>query len=326
MTSRHIFSRAYFCIFFGVLLASHVAGTVRSKGWALPLPRVFHEGIGIISMAEKRDVPLQVQSLGRAGGTRFRQQNGSHESLTVTAHPLLSSSPSLATTSEAKNTSSEAVVPRYVPYTPRQRPATTAQPTTGTSSQSPTSIFGVQPGATPQLQLQNLKAAAQAISLPSASVGWAICEKLCTEGDKQEWDDIWKALIQQKVCVRSYIRYQVHSSVLLQATLFLPTDVFANADAVTPDFVRDHVVYCTAPSNRVIPVVTLSGLRGTISKFVHKLVPFDVLPLTRLIVINSYSGHRCLQARVLFRVWLSAPHVPLRSPHSHHYLPRLWRH
>jgi hypothetical protein len=273
-------------------------------------------------MAEKRDVPLQVQSLGRAGGARFHQQNGSHESLT--AHPLLSSSPSAATISAAKNTTSETVLPRYVPYTPRQRPTTTAQPTTSTSSQAPTSIFGVQPGATPHLQLQNLKAAAQSISLPSASVGWAICEKLCTEGDKQEWDDIWKALVQQKVCVRSYIWHQIHSSVLLQATLLLPTDIFANTDAVTPDFVRDHVVYCTAPSNRVIPVVTLSGLRGTISKFVHQLVPFDVLLLTRLIVINSYSDQRCLQSRVLFRVWSSALHVLQRSPHSHHCLPRLW--
>jgi len=251
-------------------------------------------------MAEKRDVPLQVQSLGRAGGARFRQQNGSHESLT--AHPLLSSSPSAATTSDTKNTTSDTVLPRYVPYTPRQRTATTAQPTTGTSSQAPVSIFGVQPGATPQLQLQNLKAAAQTIGLPGGSVGWAICEKLCTEGDKQEWDDIWKALVQQRVCIGSYIRCQVHSSVLLQATLLLPTDILVNTDAVTPDFVRDHVVYCTAPSNRVIPVVALSGLRGTISKFVHRLVPFDVLSLTRLIVINLYFGHRCLQARVLFRV------------------------
>ena len=156
-------------------------------------------------MAEKRDVPLQVQSLGRAGGARFHAQNASHESLT--AHPLLSSSPSAATASEARNTTNETVVPRYVPYTPRQRPATTAQPTTGTSSQAPTSIFGVQPGATPQLQLQNLKAAAQTTNLPSGSVGWAICEKLCTEGDKQEWDDIWKALVQQKACIGSDIRH-----------------------------------------------------------------------------------------------------------------------
>jgi hypothetical protein len=251
-------------------------------------------------MAEKKDVPLQVQSLGRAEGTRFRQQNESHESLA--AHPLLSSSPSTATTSETKNTANETVVPRYVPYTPRQRPATTAQPTTGTSSQAPISIFGVQPGATPQLQLQNLKAAAQTIGLPSGSVGWAICEKLCTEGDKQEWDDIWKALVQQRVCIGSHIRYQVHSSVLLQATLLLPIDILANTDAVTPDFVRDHVAYCTAPSNRVIRVVTLSGLRGMISKFVHGLVPFDVLSLTRLIVTSLYSGHRCLQTRVLFRL------------------------
>jgi hypothetical protein len=154
-------------------------------------------------MAEKKDAPLQVQSLGRAGGARFRQQNGSHESLT--AHPLLSSSPTAAATSEVANATNETVLPRYVPYTPRHRPPTTAQPTTGTSSQAPTSVFGVQPGATPQLQLQNLKAAAQTINLPSGSVGWAICEKLCTEGDKQEWDDIWKALVQQKVCVGSGI-------------------------------------------------------------------------------------------------------------------------
>ncbi len=94
----------------------------------------------------------------------------------------------------------------------------------------------------------------------------------------------------------------MHSLVLLQATLLLPTGIFTNADPVTPDFVRDHVVYCTAPSTGVIPGVTLSGLRGTISKFVHELVPFDVLSLTRLIVTNQYSDRRCPQTRVLFRV------------------------
>src|SRR5258707_10480775 len=142
-------------------------------------------------MAEKKDVPFQAQSLGRAGGARFHQKNDSHES--IAAHPLLSSSPTTPTMLEVKNTTNESVVPRYVPYTPRQRPASTTQLTTSTSSQAPISVFGAQPGATPQLQLQNLKAAAQTIGLPSGSVGWAICEKLCTEGDKQEWDDIWRA-------------------------------------------------------------------------------------------------------------------------------------
>lgn len=50
--------------------------------------------------------------------------------------------------------------------------------------------------------------------------------------------------------------------------MLLPMDQLLPQEVITPDYVRDHVVYCTAPSNKVIPVVTLSGLRGTLTEYV----------------------------------------------------------
>jgi hypothetical protein len=46
----------------------------------------------------------------------------------------------------------------------------------------------------------NLKAAAQHIGLDTASVGWAIVEKLIHENDHgPEWNEIWNALSGDKV-------------------------------------------------------------------------------------------------------------------------------
>lgn len=56
--------------------------------------------------------------------------------------------------------------------------------------------------------------------------------------------------------------------------MLLPLDQAGPQETITPDYVRDHVVYCAPPSNKVVSVVTLSGLRGTLSEQVINLVPF----------------------------------------------------
>lgn len=139
-------------------------------------------------MATRKDSSFQSSSLGRAQGARLnRESNASHESLTT--HPLLSS------TSSSGEIANGTTLPKYVPYTPRQRVTTTQ-----VAVQPPVASFGSsQGGATPQLQLQNLKAAAQNIQLSPNSIGWAICEKLYSEGEKPEWEELWTALISNKV-------------------------------------------------------------------------------------------------------------------------------
>jgi len=50
--------------------------------------------------------------------------------------------------------------------------------------------------------------------------------------------------------------------------MLLPMDQAVPQEVITPDYVRDHVVYCAPPSSKVVPVVTLSGLRGAITEYV----------------------------------------------------------
>lgn len=213
-------------------------------------------------MTTRKDAPFVVSSLGRVqGGQLSRDNNPSRESLT--SHPLLSPPPTStgsgnnsaadinnlrapATTVSSpqplSGSPTESSSPKYVPYTPRHRVSTsqvTAQPSPPTA--------GAAGSATPQLQLQNLRAAAQDAQLTAGSVGWAICEKLYQEGEGTDWEDIWSAVTSNR------------------ATLLLPLDQTIPNENITPDYVRDHIVYCTGPTNRNIPVVTLSGLRGSIS-------------------------------------------------------------
>ncbi|KAI0339369.1 hypothetical protein BDW22DRAFT_1336368 [Trametopsis cervina] len=183
-------------------------------------------------------------SLSRAHGSALLQRTGSHESLT--AHPLLSptlAAPSTSTsTDQAPISTSTASAPRYVPYTPRQRaaPASTASGVT------------IQPApgdATSKLQLMNLKAAAQRGGLDTASTGWAILEKLGTEADRgEEWNRIWDAIARSK------------------ATLLLPLEAHPAHETITPEFLKDHVVFWDG-AHRDAPAVTLSGLRGTMAEY-----------------------------------------------------------
>ncbi|KAI0072635.1 hypothetical protein K474DRAFT_1604721 [Panus rudis PR-1116 ss-1] len=215
-------------------------------------------------MPAKRDsglfAPGSIASLGRQSG--HTASNGSHESLT--AHPLLSppggasSASSISSVNSASNdgtTTSPSTPPRYVPYTPRQR-AVPAPVTTGTTMQpsiqasSPHSPF--QGDATSKLQLMNLKAAAQKGGLDAASTGWAILEKLGTETDHSpEWNEIWSAISVGKAC-------------LYLATLLLPLEAHPPNEPITPEFMKDHIVLCDGGNRNNAPIVTLSGLRGTL--------------------------------------------------------------
>lgn len=209
-------------------------------------------------MSTRKNAPLASggSSLGRVQGrTLTRDSNTTRDPLT--SHPLLSPPPTVVTPSPAPDQakpSSETAAnesPKYVPYTPRHRVSTsqvTSQASAVTAQSSSPPSLSTAGGATPQLQLQNLKAACANAQLSTGSIGWAICEKLYQEGESPEWEDIWSAVINNK------------------ATLLLPSDQTTSQEVITPDYVRDHVVYCTAPSNKVIPVVTLSGLRGTLSE------------------------------------------------------------
>ncbi|KAG8819185.1 hypothetical protein FRC17_010575, partial [Serendipita sp. 399] len=207
-------------------------------------------------MATRKDTPL-VSSLGRVQGQKItREGNSSRDSLA--SHPLLSPPPAITTTTIVDNnsgpagstslpessttTSPSSNSTKYVPYTPRHRVSTSQ-----VTAQSSPPTLGNAGGVTPQLQLQNLKAAAQDSQLTSGSVGWAICEKLYQEGESSEWEDIWTAVTTNR------------------ATLLLPLDQVMPQENITADYVRDHVVYCTGPSNKTIPVVTVSGLRGFIT-------------------------------------------------------------
>ncbi len=122
-------------------------------------------------------------SIDRAHGNQFSPDP-------LGAHPLASSLPSDA------STVSQSILtpPRYVPYTPRQRPVATTASTTPNSSNAITSSPS-NGEATSKLQLQRLKAAVQTFGVESDSIGWAILEKIFTGANEGvEWDDIWNAI------------------------------------------------------------------------------------------------------------------------------------
>ncbi|KAF8963394.1 hypothetical protein BDZ97DRAFT_1820620 [Flammula alnicola] len=200
-------------------------------------------------MAVKRGDEFPATSIGRTSGARLQQASAAHE-----AHPLLSPGPSSPTPSEqghAGSTSGNGATPgsiespRYVPYTPRQRVTPTAA-TTGTTVHPP-SPQQHQGDATSKLQLMHLKAAAQSIGLDSGTLGWSILEKLVLDLEiNEEWVEVWSAITSGK------------------ATLLLPLEpAFAN-EKINAEFVKDHLVLCDGPSRKGSPIVTLSGLRGTL--------------------------------------------------------------
>lgn len=158
----------------------------------------------------KRDSLFPAGSIGRSQGPQFQRSASPTPSLTrepLTAHPLLSPTPSTSQVNTVPATTSEtthlSATPRYVPYTPRHR---TAAATTGTTLQSSQPVAPQQQGggATNKLQLMNLKASAQSIGLDTGSIGWEMLEKLVGEHDHTpDWNDIWTALTTGKVSLLS---------------------------------------------------------------------------------------------------------------------------
>ncbi|KAJ7081541.1 hypothetical protein C8R43DRAFT_1245161 [Mycena crocata] len=193
-------------------------------------------------MSSNRDHLFPAVSIGRSQGHTTSSE-------LLTAHPLLSPTPSTPNSPDhsQRSHSPSGNGPRYVPYTPRQRGTPTAATTTGmTAHPSVVAAASHQHhgGATSKLQLMNLKAAASDVGL-TGSVGWAILEKLvASEGG--EWAEIWSALSIGK------------------ATLLLPLEQAANNDKITAEFVKDHVILCDGPSRKNAHIITLSGLRGTL--------------------------------------------------------------
>jgi hypothetical protein len=161
-----------------------------------------------MTSGSQRDTLFPATSIGRSQGARLTR-TPSHESLT--AHPLLSpltSEPNASGNSQGSTTpaSVHPPGPKYVPYTPRQRPATVAATVTMSSS-SPTATAAAPPSSTPQpdatskLQAMNMKAEAQTIGLDTGSIGWAMLEKLTSETENwADWAELWSALTSSKVC------------------------------------------------------------------------------------------------------------------------------
>lgn len=120
----------------------------------------------------------------------------------LTTHPLLSFSPSTSDVHQVNSTREASSQPRYVPYTPRHRPFTTATTSTTISSSMATTAPSscTHGGAAGKLQLQSLKATVQAMGLDNASVGWVILEKLVSgEIEGSEWDAIWQVIASGQV-------------------------------------------------------------------------------------------------------------------------------
>ena len=159
-------------------------------------------------MAGKRDHLFPATSLSRSAslGTGVTgsapQRTASYESLS--AHPLLSSQTShTAALSTDPAEGMSATPPKYTPYVPRQRGAPTAATTGATLQSSAVAVASPPPNggdAKSKLQHMSLKAAAQAAGLDSGSVGWAILERLVSEGDHgPEWAPIHEAIGAGKV-------------------------------------------------------------------------------------------------------------------------------
>ncbi|EIW78762.1 hypothetical protein CONPUDRAFT_166692 [Coniophora puteana RWD-64-598 SS2] len=214
-------------------------------------------------MTYKREA-FPASSIGRVQGANV-SRTSSFE--TLAAHPLLSpNSSSTGTTSPPSGpgepagqhhppNSAAGTAHKYVPYTPRQRTAPPGVPTTAPSAQSSVAVSipvapqsqGGQGGATSRLQLVNLRSAAQGIGLDTGSLGWAMLEKLSHEADSSdEWTEIWDTVTKGKAC------------------MLLPLSAAHEKDKITPDFMKDHIILCDSQTRDDSPVITLSGLRGTL--------------------------------------------------------------
>ncbi|THH10746.1 hypothetical protein EW145_g1107 [Phellinidium pouzarii] len=226
-------------------------------------------------MSMRSDTLSNLRPSSPAHGDGRLQRTSSHELLT--AHPLLSPGPSSLSVSTSvggapansnstlhsspestriASGSTQVSAPKYLPYTPRQARAVTGSATTGTAS-SPVSVspqqqhVGGSPSATSRLQLQNLKAVAQNHGLDVGCLGWVMLEELVGGLDHASaWSELWGD------------ERPNHA----QATLLLPTEQASSHEAITPEMMKDHIIFCNGSARNDAPVVTLSGLRGTIDE------------------------------------------------------------
>ncbi|KAG5730904.1 Vacuolar protein sorting-associated protein 9a, partial [Termitomyces sp. T112] len=146
--------------------------------------------------------------------------------------------------------------------------------------------------AASRLQLVNLKAAAQNIGLDTGSVGWAILEKLVHESDHHdaEWTEIWSVVTTGK------------------STLLLPLESSSSHDKLTPEFVKDHIILCDSSSRTSVPIITLSGLRGTLN--------YNKLTFRSTIHPDSRIFHNLLVPSTRTSALSALPDLPLISPSS----------
>ncbi|KAI5124222.1 hypothetical protein M0805_005072 [Coniferiporia weirii] len=236
-------------------------------------------------MSVRGDTHLSLRPSSPAHGTGRLQRTSSHELLT--AHPLLSPGPSSSVNVNTSagsvsghgndnNSSSpestrvapsagQTAAPKYIPYTPRQARVVTGPATTGTAN-SPVSISPQQQhtggvvSATSRLQLQNLKAVAQDHGLDVGCLGWAMLEELVGGTEHTSaWSELWNVIATGKV------------------TLLLPTEHAGSHEIITPEFMKDHIVFSNGSARIDAPIVTLSGLRGTIDE--NSLKIQSTLPL-----------------------------------------------
>ena len=146
-------------------------------------------------MTTRRGNEFPATSIGRTAGMRIQNADSGLE-----AHPLLSPRPASPAPSEHGSSASvnNDLLPRYVPYTSRQRVTPTAA-TTGTTVHPPSPQY-LSGDATSKLQLMHLKAAAQIIGLDSGTLGWTMLEKLVLDVEvSDDRTEIWNPITSGKV-------------------------------------------------------------------------------------------------------------------------------
>lgn len=91
------------------------------------------------------------------------------------------------------------------------------------------------------------------------------------------WTEIWAVVATGKASALILIPLHLSTGRLIsanihhffafhfaQAALLLPTEIASSREPITPEFMKDHIIFCNGPERENAPVVTLSGLRGTI--------------------------------------------------------------
>lgn len=135
-------------------------------------------------------------------------------------------------------------IPRYVPYTPRQRSSPVPKTTHATHGHTETT-------ASTSRSLIDLKASAKAIGLDAGTIGLAILERLVvgsgtTSRVEDEWAEIWESVTNGKVCNSLYIVY-----IILKSLLYF--GIVGNSDPpIRPTSLI--LVYYTKPGQKSRPV------------------------------------------------------------------------